>query len=79
MSKYNFVVLRGKLTIVTDPEERAEVIRRMATAGKEKLSTNFLAAHGFKIEEGWSSFAPGRPMVIVRLEGISEEIGIKSP
>jgi nitroimidazol reductase NimA-like FMN-containing flavoprotein (pyridoxamine 5'-phosphate oxidase superfamily) len=78
MSKYNFVVLRGKLTIVTDPEERAEVIRRMATDGKEKLSTNFLAAHGFKTEEGWSSFAPERPMVIVGLEEIAEEIGIKS-
>jgi len=79
MSKYNFVVLRGKLTIVTDPEERAEVIRRMATEGEEKLSTNFLAAHGFKIEEGWSSLDPEKPMVIVRLDDISEEIGIKSP
>lgn len=34
MSDYSFVVLRGKLNIVTDPEERAEVIRRMLMKGK---------------------------------------------
>lgn len=79
MSEYSFVVLRGKLNIVADPEERAEAIRRMAKKGKEKLSTNFLAAHGFKTEEGWSSLDPLKPMVIVKLESISEEIGIKSP
>ena len=79
MSEYSFVVLRGKLNIVADPEERAEVIRRMAKEGKEKLSRNFLAAHGFKTEEGWSSLDPEKPMVIVKLGSISEEIGIKSP
>jgi len=42
MSEYNFVVLRGKLKVVTDPEEKAKVINRMAEEGKQNLSTNFL-------------------------------------
>jgi nitroimidazol reductase NimA-like FMN-containing flavoprotein (pyridoxamine 5'-phosphate oxidase superfamily) len=79
MSEYNFVVLRGKLKVVTDPEERAKVINRMAEEGKQNLSTNFLVAHGFKKEEGWSSFTPEKPLVIVKLEEVAETIGIKSP
>ena len=51
----------------------------MAKEGKQKLSTNFLAAHGFKKEEGWASFTPERPLVIVRLKEVTERIGLKSP
>ena len=79
MSEYNFVVLRGKVKTVTDPQERAEVIKRMAQEGKQKISPNFLAAHGFKKEEGWSSFSPEKPLLILKLEEIAEEIGLKSP
>jgi len=79
LSKYSFVVLRGTLKVVTDPQERAKVIKRMAEEGKQKLSRNFLVAHGFKKEEGWSSFNPEKPLVIVKLEEIAEEIGLKSP
>ena len=79
LSEYNFVVLRGKLEVVKDPQERAKVIKKMAEEGKHKLSTNFLAAHGFKKEEGWSSFTPEKPVVIVRLKEVTEEIGLKSP
>lgn len=79
LSEYRFVVLRGTLKVVTDPLERAKVIKRMAEEGKQKLSKNFLAAHGFKKEEGWSSFTPEKPFVIVKLEEIAEEIGLKSP
>ena len=79
MSEYNFVVLRGKLKGVADPEEKAKVINRMAEEGKQHLSTNFLVAHGFKKEEGWSSFTPEKPVVIVKLEEVAETIGIKSP
>ena len=78
LSEYHFVSLRGNLDVVTDPEERAKVIRKMGEDGKQKLSENFLAAHGLEAKEGWSSFTPDRPLVIVKLE-ISEEIGIKSP
>jgi len=79
LSEYSFVVLRGILEVVTDPHERATIIRRMAEEGKQKLSPNFLAAHGFKKEEGWSSFTPEKPLVIVKLENVTQEIGLKSP
>jgi nitroimidazol reductase NimA-like FMN-containing flavoprotein (pyridoxamine 5'-phosphate oxidase superfamily) len=79
LSEYNFVVFRGELRLVTDPQERAEVINRIAEEGKQKLSTNFLAAHGFEKEEGWSSFTPDKPVMIVKLETVTEKIGLKSP
>lgn len=79
LSEYNFVVLRGELEVVKDPNERAKVINRISEEGEQKLSTNFLAAHGFKKEEGWSSFTPDRPVVIVKLKEVKEEIGLKSP
>jgi nitroimidazol reductase NimA-like FMN-containing flavoprotein (pyridoxamine 5'-phosphate oxidase superfamily) len=79
LSEYNFVVFRGELEVVRDPYERTKVINRIAKEGKRKLSTNFLAAHGFKKEQGWSSFTPERAVVIVKLKEIAEEIGLKSP
>jgi len=79
LSEYSFVVLRGTLRVVTDPKERAGAIERLAEQGKQRLSENFLAAHGFKKEEGWSSFTPEKPIVILKLEEIAEEIALKSP
>lgn len=79
LSEYNFVVLRGELEVVKDPLKRAEAIHKIAEEGKQKLSTNFLAAHGFKKQNGWASFAPERPVVIVKLTEVAEEIGLKSP
>ena len=79
LSEYNFVVLRGELEVVKDSDERANVIHRMAEEGRLKLSTNFLAAHGFKKEEGWDSFTPEKPIVIIKLKKVTEQIGLKSP
>jgi len=79
LSEYNFVVLRGELEVVTDSDERAKVIHRIAEEGKRKLSTNFLAAHGFKKEQGWDSFTPEKLIVIVKLKKVTEQIGLKSP
>ena len=79
LSEYNFVVLRGTLEVVENSRERAKVIRRMAKEGEQKVSVNFLAAHGFKKEEGWSSFTPEKPLVVVKLVEITEEVGLKSP
>ena len=79
LSEYNFVVLRGELEVLNDSDERANVIHRMAEEGKLKLSINFLAAHGFKKEEGWDSFTPEKPIVIVKLKKVTEQIGLKSP
>ena len=79
LSEYSFVLFRGTLKVVTDPQERTKAIERMADEGKQKLSRNFLAAHGFKKEEGWSSFTAKKPLVIVKLEDIAQEMGLKSP
>jgi len=61
LSEYNFVALRGTLKVVSDTVERAEAISRMAEVGKRRLSTKFLAAHGFEPEEGWSAFTRVSP------------------
>ncbi len=79
LSDYNFVVLRGTLKIVDDLKERAIVIEKMAKEGEKKLSENFLAAHGIRKDDGWDSFSPKKPFVIVKLDKINEKIGLKSP
>ena len=79
LSQYVFVTIKGKLSIVTDPLERAKVVKKMRELGKQKLSENFLAAHGFKADEGWDSFTAEKPLLIVKLEHPAEESGLKSP
>jgi len=79
MSEFNFIVLRGSLEIVTDAQERSNAIKRIAEEGKRRLPRNFLAAHGFQKEEGWSAFTPEKPLVIVKPSEIIEETGLKSP
>ena len=79
LSEYGFVVLRGRLKIVTDPYEKDMVVKKMAQEGEQKLSENFLLAHGIRREEGWSSLIQKKAPVIVKLEEIAEVIGIKSP
>ena len=80
LSEYSFIVLRGTLKVVTDLQERAKALKELAKEGEQKLSTNFLPAHGFKKEEGWDSLTPTNPsLVAVKLEQITQEIGLKSP
>jgi len=79
LSEYNFVVLRGRLATVTDAKEKAEAITRMANEGRKKLSPNFLAAHGFRRQEGWSSLSPEEPLVIMKLIDVVGKMGVKSP
>jgi len=79
LSKYQFVVLSGKLTAVTDPWERAKVVKKMSAEGERKLSINFLAAHGLKPEKGWSSLSQQESFVIVKLGKVTERLGLKSP
>jgi nitroimidazol reductase NimA-like FMN-containing flavoprotein (pyridoxamine 5'-phosphate oxidase superfamily) len=79
LSSYNFVIFRGELEIVKDRNERIKVINKIAKDGKQKLSTNFLAAHGVKKEDGWDSLQPEKELVIVKLKNIKEVIGLKSP
>jgi hypothetical protein len=80
LSEYRFVVLTGKLRIVTETQERALAIEKMVdTAKVKRLSKNFLAAQGFPKEKDWNSLTPDKPIVIVKLENVTERIGLKSP
>jgi nitroimidazol reductase NimA-like FMN-containing flavoprotein (pyridoxamine 5'-phosphate oxidase superfamily) len=78
LSEYNFVSLRGTLSVVNDSIERSTVIDQMREMGQRYLSPNFLAAHGIAKENGWSAFTDEKPLVIVKLD-IQRKIGIKSP
>ena len=80
LSQYSFIVLRGTLKVITDQKERTQALTKLSEEGKQKLSPNFLPAHGFKKEDGWSSLTPGNTsLIVVKLENITQEIGLKSP
>ena len=80
LSEYSFIVLRGTLKVVTDLTERTKAINQLAKEGEQKLSPNFLPAHGFKKEDGWISLTPANSsLVAIKLENITQEIGLKSP
>lgn len=80
LSAYSFVVLTGKLQVVTDPKEKADAATKMANAAQaHNLSTNFLHAHGFPKTETWNKLASDESLVIVKLVGVTELSGLKSP
>ncbi len=80
LSEYRFVVLTGKLKVVKDPQERALAIEKMVGTAKAKgLSKNFLVAHGFPRDKDWNSLTPDASIVIVKLENVTERMGLKSP
>ncbi len=79
LSEYSFVAVRGELEKVDEPRERAEAIRRLSEMGREGLSENFLAAHGFPSEQGWETLSEDKPLVIFKLERVSDTIGLRSP
>jgi nitroimidazol reductase NimA-like FMN-containing flavoprotein (pyridoxamine 5'-phosphate oxidase superfamily) len=79
LSEYAFVILTGTLKMVVEEEERRNVIQKMAEIGSAKLSTNFLCAHGFESQNGWSAFSAEQPILILRLEKVTSIKGLKSP
>jgi nitroimidazol reductase NimA-like FMN-containing flavoprotein (pyridoxamine 5'-phosphate oxidase superfamily) len=80
LGEYCFVVLVGKLHLVTDLQEKASAITRMIEDAKSKgLSTNFLPAHGVPKESDWSSLNAEKPLIIVKLVDVAEIVGLKSP
>ena len=79
LSEYGFVVLTGKLRLVENQEERKIAIEKMAELGKQKISKNFLAAHGFSRGSEWSDFSVDKPILIIKLDEVTEKIGLKSP
>ena len=78
LSEYSFIVLRGTLRVVSDQQERVRALKKLVEEGETKLSPNFLPAHGFNKEDGWSSLTANET-VVIRLENITQEIGLKSP
>lgn len=79
LSEYEFVVLTGKLKLVKNQKERKKAIIKMAEAGKQQLSSNFLVAHGFPKGSDWSEFTDDQPILIIKLDDVTEKIGLKSP
>jgi len=79
LSEYSFVILTGTLKMVAEEEERRKVIQKMAKIGSAKLSPNFLYAHGFDSQSGWSAFNAEQPILILRLEKVTSIKGLKSP
>jgi nitroimidazol reductase NimA-like FMN-containing flavoprotein (pyridoxamine 5'-phosphate oxidase superfamily) len=80
LSEYCFVVLRGKLNVVTNVNERINALKKLAEDGKIHLSPNFLPAHGFSKDDGWNSLtSTDNSLVILRLHNIKKEVGLKSP
>ncbi len=79
LGEYGFVVLVGKLHVVTDPKENAKAIALMIKDAEAKgLSTNFLPAHGLPKESNWSSLNDEKPLVVVKLVDVTEIVGLKS-
>jgi nitroimidazol reductase NimA-like FMN-containing flavoprotein (pyridoxamine 5'-phosphate oxidase superfamily) len=79
LSEYQFVVLSGKLKLVDDHEERRKAVKKMGEVGKQKLSPHFLVAHGFSQGSDWDAFTPDEPILIIKLDEVTEKIGLKSP
>jgi len=79
LSEYGFVVLTGKLRLVEDLEERKMAVEKMAEGGRKKLSSNFLAAHGLSKNSSWDDLTADKPILIIKLDEITEKTGLKSP
>ena len=80
LSEYSFIVLRGKLKIVINEQERGRALKKLAEEGEKKFSKNFLPAHGLKKENGWSSLtSTEKSSIVIKLESVTQEIGLKSP
>ena len=79
LSECQFVVITGKLRLVEDLEERKMAIEKMAETGKQRLSPNFLVAHGFSQGSDWEAFSVEKPILIIKLDEVTEKTGLKSP
>lgn len=78
LSEFKFVVLNGRLVKVDDSKEQAQVLQKIAEKGSQHFSNRFLAVHGLRTNEEWSSLSSERNMIIFKLLK-DEELGLKSP
>ncbi len=65
--------------MVENCEERIKALEKMAEVGKSKLSPNFLIAHGFSQGCDWDAFTADKPILIIKLDEVTEKTGLKSP
>ena len=79
LSEYRFVAISGPLERVDEAGERSEALRLLSEAGREGLSSNFLAAHGFDKEESWSALSEDVPLVVYKLARFTDVVGLRSP
>ncbi|MBY9013047.1 MAG: pyridoxamine 5'-phosphate oxidase family protein [Candidatus Lokiarchaeota archaeon] len=77
LSSYSFISIQGKLVQIEDKEILKLVIREMVDKAKGQFSRNFLAAHGFRGEDGWESLIEDK-LLIYKLEEVGIRIGLKS-
>lgn len=57
----------------------ASIFLCVRNAGKKRLSRNFLAAHGLRANENWDSLTAEKSILIVKLDPLVAESGLKSP
>jgi nitroimidazol reductase NimA-like FMN-containing flavoprotein (pyridoxamine 5'-phosphate oxidase superfamily) len=79
MSEYGFIVFQGSLKVVQDQMERSSAIEEFIRLSSDRLSENFLVAHGFKPEDGWSVLNQDKSLVIMKLVDVSDLVGLKYP
>ena len=78
LSQYEFVTLTGNLKLVENQEERKRAVEKMVEVGKQRLSPNFLVAHGFSQGSDWDVLNADEQILIIRLDKVSEKKGLKS-
>jgi uncharacterized protein len=78
LSEYAFVILQGNLQVVEEKQERKKAIQKFVNEGKNRFSQNFLGAHGFPAGAAWEDFSDQKPLLIVKLNAMKEQTGLKS-
>ena len=79
LSQYEFVTLTGNLKLVENQEERKRAVEKMVEVGKQRLSPNFLVAHGFSQGSDWDVLNADEKILIIKLDDVTEKKGLKSP
>ena len=77
LSSYFFISIQGELKQIEDKKILKDVIEKIVKKAKEQFSKNFLAAHGFKGNDGWESLLEDK-LLIFKLEEFGNRIGLKS-
>lgn len=77
LSSYYFISIQGELVQIKNEKLVKEVGEKIVKDAKGQFSVKFLAAHGFKTEEGWDSLINNN-LLIFRLDETGDRIGLKS-